>query len=163
MTRQSEPSTKKDCHGHVELMAAEQRLSWARPWTCQTAGMNWMHGASLRTSDDRVVFHRRSLSIPSLLCLPPTASCTRNPTANSKAENLTRGGLTRIRAQKYASPHGGRHFGELHISAGITHHPNLNPECDAGFCWSLPETSKFNETSRTPAFSARTAAILMRH
>ena len=22
MTRQSEPSTKKDCHGHVELMAA---------------------------------------------------------------------------------------------------------------------------------------------
>ena len=54
-------------------------------------------------------------------------------------------------------------FQELHISAGTTHHPNLNPEGDAGLCWSLPETSKLNETSRTPAFSARTAAILMRH
>ena len=72
-------------------------------------------------------------------------------------------GLTHIRAQKCASPHGGRHVRELHISAGITHHPNLNPEGDFGFCWSLPETSKLNETSRTPVFSARTAAILMRH
>ena len=42
--------------------------------------------------------------------------------------------------------------------AGIAHHPNLNPEGDAGFCWSLPETSKLNETSRTPVISARTTA-----
>ena len=50
-------------------------------------------------------------------------------------------------------------FEELRISAGITHHPNLNPEGDAGFCWSLPETSKLNETSRTPVFSARTVLV----
>ena len=73
------------------------------------------------------------------------------------------GDLTHIRVQKYASLHDGRHFRELHICAGITPHPNLNPEGDAGLCWSLPETSKLNETSRTPAFSARTAAILKRH
>ena len=71
----------------------------------------------------------------------------------------TGGGSTHITAQNFASPHGRRHFKELHISAGITHHPNLNPAGDAGFCWSLPETSKLSETSRTPLFSARTPAI----
>ena len=40
----------------------------------------------------------------------------------------TPGGLTHIRAQKYASPLGGRHRKERHSSAAITHHPNLNPE-----------------------------------
>ena len=89
--------------------------------------------------------------------------------ANSRKADSVRfmcykgGGLIHIRAQKYASHHVDADFRELHISAGITHHPNLNPEGDAGFCWSLPETSKLNETSRTPVFSARTAAILMRH
>ena len=82
---------------------------------------------------------------------------------NKNEKAITRGGLIHIRAQKYASHHVDADFRELHISAGITHHPNLNPEGDAGFCWSLPETSKLNENSRTPLFSARTAAILMRH
>ena len=54
---------------------------------------------------------------------------------NSK-HTAYRGGSTHIRAQNFASPHGGRHFKELHISAGITHHPNLNPAGGAGFCWS---------------------------
>ena len=96
-------------------------------------------------------------------CWQPGKSCKLTQGRQCTVHVLQGGVLIHIRAQKYASHHVDADFRELHISAGITHHPNLNPEGDAGFCWSLPETSKLNETSRTPVFSARTAAILMRH